>query len=141
MKSTIAILSDPLPNTFHALNTVHPLRPIRDDIDYENAVAIVDRLAVLYKRTQDQEDYLETLSDLIGKYDHRHYASQFAHLSPIQSLEYLLEKNKINPSQLGEILGESTSWVQKLLSGEHALGKTHILTLARYFKVAPDLFL
>ena len=58
MKNTIAVLPDPMPDTFEALNMVHQLRPIRDDIDYENAVAIADQLAVLNERTRDQDDYL-----------------------------------------------------------------------------------
>ena len=140
MKNTIAVLPDPLPETFDALNIVHQLRPIRDDIDYENAVAIVDQLAVLNKRTQDQDDYLETLGELISKYDHEYYTSQLDHLSPVQSLAYLLEQNDINLSQLGEILGEPVSLVQQLLSGEQELSKTHIRILTRHFKVKPDLF-
>ena len=140
MKNTIAILPDPLPKTFDSLNMARQLRPIRDDVDYENAVAIVDQLAVLNERTRDQEDYLETLCELIGKYDDRHYASQRDHRSPVQSLAYLLEQNGITPSQLGEILGESVSAVQRLLSGECTLTQTHICTLARHFKVKPDLF-
>ena len=119
---------------------VHQLRPIRDDIDYENAVAIADQLAVLNKRTQDQDDYLETLGELISKYDHEYYTSQLDHLSPVQSLKYLLEQNDINLSQLCEILGEPVSLVQQLLSDEQELSKTHIRILTRHFKVKPDLF-
>ena len=118
MKNTIAVLPDPMPETFDALNIVHQLRPIRDDIDYENAVAIADQLAVLNKRTRDQDDYLETLGELISKYDYQYYASQLDHLSPVQSLKYLLEQNDVNLSQLGEILGEPVSLVQQLLSEE-----------------------
>ncbi|MDP6038563.1 MAG: hypothetical protein QGG64_08440, partial [Candidatus Latescibacteria bacterium] len=97
---------DPLPDTFNELNIIHQLRPIRDDIDYENAVAVVDQLAVLDRRTHDQDDYLETLSDLIGKYDQIQYTPQLDHLSPIQSLKDLLEQNELSPPQLGEILSE-----------------------------------
>lgn len=140
MKDTIAVLPDPMPDTFEALNMVHQLRPIRDDIDYENAVAIADQLAVLNERTRDQDDYLETLGELISKYDHQYYASQLDHLSPVQSLKYLLEQNDINLSQLGEILGEPVSLVQQLLSEEQELSKTHIRILTRHFKVKPDLF-
>ena len=140
MKNTIAILPDPLPKTFDSLNMARQLRPIRDDVDYENAVAIVDQLAVLNERTRGQEDYLETLCELIGKYDDRHYASQRDHLSPVQSLAYLLAENKMPLSQLGEILGESVSAVRRLLSGERTLTQTQVCILARHFKVKPDLF-
>ena len=96
------------------------LRPIRD-IDYENAVAIADQLAVLNKRTRDQDDYLETLGELIASMiiniTHRNWII-------VQSLKYLLEQNDINLSQLGEILGEPFSLIQQLLSEEQELRYT-----------------
>ena len=122
------------------LNMARQLLPIRDDVDYENAVAIADQLAVLDERTRDQEDDLETLCELIGKYDDRHYASSLDHLSPEQSLAYLLAENKMTLPQLGEILGEPISAVQQILAGECALTQTHICVLTRHFKVTPDLF-
>lgn len=123
-----------------ALNMAHQLRPIRDDVDYENAVAIADQLAVLNERTRDQAEYLETLCEFIGKYDDQQYASPLAHLSPVQSLSYLLAENKMTLPQLGEILGEPLSVVQRVFAGKRALSETHRCTLARHFKVNPDLF-
>ena len=58
-----------LPMTFTELNAIHPLRPIDDDIDLANAEEMIDRLAVLGKRTKDQNDYLETLVLLTEKYE------------------------------------------------------------------------
>lgn len=113
------------------LNMARQFRPICDDVDCENAVAIAEQLAVLDERTRDQEDDLETLCELIGKYDDRHYASSLDHLSPGQSLAYLLAENKMTLPQLGKILGESISVVQQILAGECALPQTHICVLAR----------
>jgi hypothetical protein len=49
------------PTTFDKLNAMHPLRPINDAIDLKNAEEMIDRLAVLGKRTKDQNDYLHTV--------------------------------------------------------------------------------
>ena len=57
------------PESFAALCARHALRPIQDRVDLENAQEIVDALAVLPRRTRDQEDYLETLSTRIEKYE------------------------------------------------------------------------
>lgn len=100
---------NPLPKTFDALHALHPLRPVRDKVEYDNAVEILDRLAVLDRRTADQEDYLETLLALVGKYDDEHYLADLSHLSPLDSLQYLMEHHKMNGSQLGQLLGGNRS--------------------------------
>ena len=141
MKSKTDILPDPLPDTFDALSSLHQLRPIRDEIDYDNAVTMVDQLAVLDTRTRDQDDYLETLTELIGKYDDEHYAPDLEHLAPIDSLRFLMEQNGMSLSQLGDILGGGPSLAKKLLNGEQELDKAQIRILAERFKVNPGLFL
>lgn len=130
-----------LPSTFAALNTLHPLRPIRDAVDYDNAVEVLDRLAVLDHRTADQEDYLETLATLVGKYDEETYAADLSRLSPLSSLQYLMEHHGMNGSQLGQLLGSNRSLGGKILRGERQLSKTHVRILAERFKVNPALFL
>lgn len=130
-----------LPTTFVALNALHPLRPIRDAVDYDNAAEILDRLAVLDRRTPDQEDYLETLATLVGKYDEEHYAADLSQLAPLASLQYLMEHHGMNSSKLGELLGNNRSLGGKILRGERQLSKSHIRILAERFKVNPALFL
>jgi len=134
------ILPDPLPDTFDALSTLHQLRPIRDEIDYDNAVRIVDQLAVLNIRTQDQEDYLETLAESIGKYDDEHYAVDLEHLEPVDSLRFLMEKSGVSLAQLGDILG-GQALAKKVLNGEQELDKEQVRILSVRFKVNPGLFL
>jgi HTH-type transcriptional regulator/antitoxin HigA len=130
-----------LPATFAALNMLYPLRPIRDVVDYDNAVEVVDRLAVLGRRTPDQEDYLETLATLVSRYDEEHHAADFSRLGPLASLRYLMERHGMNGSQLGELLGNNRSLGGKILRGERQLSKAHIRLLAERFKVSPALFL
>lgn len=130
-----------VPGTFEALNAVHPLRPIRDEVEYDNAVEMVDRLAVLDHRTPDQEDYLETLAALVGKYDDEHHAAVLSDLSPLDSLKYLMEHHGMNGSQLGDLLGSNRSLGGKILRGDRQLSKAHIRILAERFKVSPALFL
>ena len=69
MKPTTSRLPVRMPTSFDQLNALHPLRPINDDIDRKNAEEIVDRLAVLDRRTRDQNDYLETLILVLEAYD------------------------------------------------------------------------
>ena len=140
MKTTHSYQQKSLPCTFEALSALYQLRPVRDEVDYDNAVEMADRLAVLDQRTSDQEDYLETLAALIGQYDNEHYATDLTGLAPLDSLKYLMELHQMNGSQLGQLLGSNRSLGGKILRGERQLSKAHIRVLAERFKVSPALF-
>lgn len=139
MKTGTGIRRNRLPGKFDELNRVLPLRPIDDDVSLENAQEMADALALLRDRTVDQEDYLETLSTLIEKYENEHHHIETADLDPIESLKFLMEQNKINTSQLGEILGQRQLG-SKILTGTRGLSKSHIVKLAEHFKVSPAVF-
>ena len=140
LKNSTDILPDPLPSSFHELSLIHQLRPIRDNIDYDNATAIVDRLALMPTRTQDQEDYLETLSELISKYDDQHHFLNTDPITPVESLKYLMTHNQITTLDLCNLLKEDTSIIRDILSGKQELKKEHIRILSEKFKVSPSLF-
>jgi len=131
---------EPLPETFDALHALHALRPIKDDVDYENAVQLVDRLAVMAAPTEDQADYLATLTELVAKYDEEHFTLDIAHLTGLDTLKYLLKTHDLTASQLGELLG-NRALGSKILRGERELSKRHLRILADYFKVNASVFL
>ena len=103
-------------------------------------MAIVDRLAVLDERNQDQQDYLDTLTELVDKYDDDHNARDCSGITPIESVKYLCEQNGTNASALGNLLG-NRSLGSKILRGERALSKEHIRKLCAHFAVSADLFI
>ncbi len=142
MTKTTATTADhrPLPETWEELTTQLPLRPIHDDIEYDNAVGRLDLLAVLEERTADQEDYLETLSALVERYDDEHFAIDDSGITPIEVLRYLCEQNGLTASALGELLG-NRSLGSKVLREERQLSKQHIRKLSDRFSVSSDLFL
>ena len=130
----------PLPDTWAELTAELPLRPVHNDMDYDNAVELLDRLAVLDERTEDQDDYVETLSGLVEQYDDEHFAIKGPAISPIESLRYLCKQNGMIASALGELLG-NRSLGSKVLRGERQLSKEHIRKLCDRFSVSSDLFL
>jgi HTH-type transcriptional regulator/antitoxin HigA len=139
MKTGTGLYKGKLPDKFDELNRALPLRPIDDDVSLDNAQEMVDELALLRRRTADQEDYLETLSTLIEKYENEHHPIETSHLDPIETLKFLMEQNKINTSQLGEILGQRQLG-SKILTKTRGLSKAHIVKLAQHFKVSPAVF-
>ena len=129
-----------LPKKFDQLNALHALRPINDEADLRNAQAVSDRLAVLSKRTTDQEDYLETLSTLMERYEAERASIKTKSLDPIDALKYLMEGRGMTASDLGRVLGER-SLGAAVLRRDRQLSKAHILVLCAHFGVGRDLFL
>src|SRR5688572_26812045 len=87
-----------LPRSFAALCKLHMLRPLQDEIDFQNAQKIADALAVLDRRTRDQDDYLETLSTLMETYEDQHAKINTSRLDPIETLEYLMDGREMSAS-------------------------------------------
>lgn len=138
MKAKTRELPAVLPQTFEELCGIHWPRPIHDAVDYENAAAIVDRLALLPKRTKDQEDYLEAISTLIEKYDADHLpAAEIG--DPVETLKFLLAGHEMTASDLGRLLGNRTLG-SAILRGERKISRANARKLADYFKVNPLLF-
>jgi HTH-type transcriptional regulator / antitoxin HigA len=129
---------DAMPSTFADLCRTHPPRPINDEIDYEAAAAVVDRLATLKKRSRDQNDYLETLTILIERYDRDHLPA--AELSdPIKRLKRLIENHGMSASDLGRILG-NRALGPAILRRARKISKANAAALARHFKMSPAAF-
>jgi HTH-type transcriptional regulator/antitoxin HigA len=128
-----------LPTRFDDLCAQFPLRPIHDRVDWENATEMIQSMAG-HRLNEDQEDYLEALSELIGAYEDKQHAKDLSRLPALGVLRYLVEQNGLTASSLGELLG-NRSLGSKLLRGARELSKTHIRVLAERFKVSPALFL
>ena len=140
MKSGTTIDRGKLPKTFRGLSDLHLLRPITDKVGFENAQELADALAVLDRRTRDQDDYLESLSLLMEHYENGHAPIGKGDLTPVDVLRYLTEAQGMSESDLGRLLGER-SLGNAILSGRRALSKKHVRTLAEHFKVSADLFI
>lgn len=129
-----------LPTLYSKLMAFYPIRPIRDEIDYDNALQIVERLIEIAEPTQDQSDYLELLSEQIEKYENLRYSIPWEKENPIETLAFLLSENSMTASDLGNLLG-NRQLGSKIFRRERQLSKSHIRILSRHFRVSADLFL
>jgi HTH-type transcriptional regulator/antitoxin HigA len=127
------------------LKLIHefPLRPLRNDGDYESATAVAEKL---YLRSEDdldagERDYLDALDEFIAAYDRQHFSLGKDDRTPLQRLKYILAESATSPSALREILGCSQSLVSMILSGNRELSKDNIRSLSAHFKVDAGLFL
>lgn len=137
--TTIRINREAMPGRFSDLVAMMPPRVLHDDADYRNVLETINSVLARPKLTKGQADYVETWAVLIEAYERSHYAID-EEVPPIQVLRSLVDEAGMNASDLGRLLGSRTLG-SAILSGKRELSKTHIRTLANYFKVEPGLFL
>jgi HTH-type transcriptional regulator/antitoxin HigA len=128
-----------LPKTFLNLVALHVPRPIHDKVSYENTVELIDALAG-GKLNEDQNDYLDVLSQLVESYEEENLKS-FPKISGLGALKFLLSENEMGGDDLAKLLGIDRSVAYKILKGARGLTVEHIRKLCERFQVSADLFL
>jgi HTH-type transcriptional regulator/antitoxin HigA len=128
-----------MPKTFSGLCRMFAPRPIRDETDYDNAIEMLDSL-VGFKLNEDQLDYVEVMSTLVGAYEDVYYPIDTSDARGLDMLKFLLEQNGMTASDLGVLLG-NRSLGSKILRGERELSKAHLRILSKRFKVDAGIFL
>lgn len=120
-----------------------PLRPIRNDIEYKAATAVMERLAVQGEDALDagQRDYLDGLDEFISAYDQRALIDRPRRGTPRQRLRSLMRDTGATPRNLEKILRCGHSLVSLVLSGKRELSKDNVRALAKHFKLSADYFL
>jgi HTH-type transcriptional regulator/antitoxin HigA len=128
-----------LPKTYRELCGLLLPRKIHDVTELEATQEIMDVLAVLPTRTPDQDDYLETLAELVEAYEEQ--TVKFPKRSGLETLKFLLSENDLTASDLSRLLGTDISLGYRILDGERNLTTKHIRKLAQHFHVGPEVFL
>ncbi len=128
-----------IPDRYEDLVQLLPPRPIHNEMELSKAHEMIDRL-VGFTLNAEQEDYLEALTVFVEAYEAEHWPIDTSHITPLESLKFLLEQNDMSASDLGRLLG-NRSLGSAILTGRRALSKAHVLKLAERFKVDPGLFL
>ena len=143
MKSSTSHRPAVMPKTFEQLNALHPLRPINDDVDLSSAEEVMDRLAVLNKRTRDQNDYLQTLILLTEAYESEEIedALDRSKSTGSDALKYLMQVHGMKQADLAKLLKLGTSAISMILSGERPITADHARNLGKHFEISPATFL
>ena len=130
-----------IPGTLVELVGMMVPQAIRDDVQHDNVLEMIDTLMALRKLTMGQARYLETLVQLVETYEARHHSIETDKISGIEVLKHLLEANEMNASDLARLLDIHPSMGSKILQGDRSLTVQHLRKLAAHFKVSPALFL
>jgi antitoxin component HigA of HigAB toxin-antitoxin module len=129
-----------LPSDFDALVQLHPPAAIHDDVAYENAMELVNRLTSLPRLTKGQTKYLDTLTILVERYEDETDGVAPQGIGALAVLRFLMKDRNMTASDLGRLLGDR-SLGPKILSGDRALSKTHIKILAKHFHISASVLL
>ena len=125
-----------------ALIRKFPLRPIRTEEENESALALLSSLARQREREPleaSELDYLAVLAKLVEEYENTMYPR--GPVTGAAMLAHLIEARNITQSKLAADTGLPESTVSELLKEKRGLTRRHIEIFARYFCVAPAVFL
>ncbi len=132
---TRTLTHDDIPETYAELVGLFMPRPLHDDVDYRNALSVLDAMAG-FEMNADQEDYFDAIATFIEKYEALHHALNGAAMTPVELLRSLMDAHGMSESDLGRLLGDR-SLGHRILTGERELSKAHIRTLAEHFSLNP----
>lgn len=132
---TRTLTHDDIPETYAELVGLCMPRPLHDDVDYRNALAVLDAMAG-FKMNADQEDYFDAIATFVEKYEAEHHAIDDAKTTPIELLRSMMDEHGMTKSDLGRLLGDR-SLGHRILTGERELSKAHIRILAEHFRLNP----
>jgi HTH-type transcriptional regulator/antitoxin HigA len=136
---TRTITHDDIPDAYAELVGLFMPRPLHDDVDYRNALSVMDAMAG-FAMNADQQDYFEAIATFVEKYEAAHHAINDAKMTPIELLRSLMAEHEMTESDLGRLLGDR-SLGHRILSGERELSKAHIRILAEHFSLNPTALL
>jgi len=136
---TRTLTHDDIPDSYAALVELLVPRPLHDDVDYRNALAVLDAMAG-FEMNADQEDYFEAISTFVEKYEAGHHAIEDVRMTSVELLRGLMDEHGMSESDLGRLLGDR-SLGHRILSGERELSKAHIRALADHFSLDPGTLL
>jgi HTH-type transcriptional regulator/antitoxin HigA len=131
---------NPLPPAYLRLVKRFRLRPVRSDDELDQATALVD--ALLSRKEPllpEEEEYLEVLSDLIEQYENDQVA--IPDVSAADLLRFLIEQRHVTQQTVAREIGIANSTLSALLTDHRAMTRKHMEAFARYFGVAPAVFL
>ena len=140
MKTQSKLTFAQLPGDYAALCRRHLPRMIRDRVDYDNTMEIVEAMVLHADQfTPDQADYFELLNHLVTDYDDAEVKWPKVKTSGV--LEHLMAERGMTAADLSRVLDASRNLGGMILRGERRLTLEHVTRLAKHFHVSPALFL
>ena len=114
-------------------------RPIRSASGLDRTYKLIDQLMSERKLSRSQSEMLELLSMLVEQYESREHPTP--KVSPKELLAHLLEVRGMTGAEVSRQTGIARSTVSQILNGRRRISTKNVTRLAKYFDVAPRVFL
>jgi HTH-type transcriptional regulator/antitoxin HigA len=123
---------------FAAIEREVPLHPIRSEVEYDAAVAALNRLldAGAADERHPLANLAATLGELIGDYDDAHYP--LPDVSGTDMLKFLMQQHGLKQGDLPEIGTQGV--VSEILSGKREINLRQVRKLKERFGISADAF-
>lgn len=114
------------------------LRPVKNETDYEAALARVELLMENENRAEAENDELDILVTLVELYEDDHFPMEAP--DPIAAIRFRMEQSGISQSDIAPILG-SRAKVSEVLSGKRPLTLKMIRALHEHLGIPAELLI
>jgi HTH-type transcriptional regulator/antitoxin HigA len=115
-----------------------PLRPLRSDEELAQTVGVIDSLVDRENLDDGEQDYLDILTDIVGKYEAEEHPTP--PVFDAAMLRHLIEARGITQTKLADDVKISDSTISEILSDKRDMNRRQIGTLAKDFHVSPTDF-
>ncbi|GMT49880.1 MAG: transcriptional regulator [bacterium] len=95
------------------------IKPIKSEKDHQITMNRVDELVLKLNRSEEEEDELEVLSELVWAYEQEHYPMD-PPSDPIGALQFVMEQKNLKQKDLIPYIGHE-SHVSEILTGKRQL--------------------
>jgi antitoxin component HigA of HigAB toxin-antitoxin module len=123
-----------IPQTYAGLMARYMIRPIRDEVDAENAAEVIALLAG-HALNEEQSDYLDLLSDLYERWEIEHCPIEPAYGAEL--LRLVLAQRNEDARHLATLLKIEPSLAERLVRGEEDLTTSQIRMVANAYSLDP----
>jgi HTH-type transcriptional regulator/antitoxin HigA len=121
-----------------ALLRAFPPRPIRDDDEHRQVIAVVNGLLDRPALTPDEEDYLDVLGLLIADYEDSIY--EHHEFTPVERLRHLMEEHALTQAELARRAGLAVTCLSDILNGKRRISPRVCAKFAECFGVSASFF-
>ena len=130
---------DDITARYQALVSLVPLRTIRSQRSYKQAVTVLNQL--LDAGAANERSPLAGLADTLGSVigDYENLQIQAPAITPVMTLRFLMEQHNLSQSELPEVGTQGV--VSEVLRGRRDLNVRQIRALAERFQVPAQLFI
>jgi HTH-type transcriptional regulator/antitoxin HigA len=132
-----------LPQSYLKLIRMFPLRVIRTEPQYDEAIAVIQSLAIRGEADLDpgESDYLDALASLVETYEKAHHVIKPDGLRPHHRLKWLANQSGMSQAKLAKLLGVRQPLISLIFRGQRELTLSHVRKLSDYFHVSPRYFI